>query len=88
MSYPTNVHELLKLTEEEWEALLASVWSAPVPRVVVRLTLPVGAGMSKPGERLAYALERIAVGDKKHDIARALGVSPSLLSKILSGVRN
>lgn len=41
-----------------------------------------------PPNRRAIALARIACGEKKIDIAKSFGISPSLLSKILSGIRN
>ena len=38
-------------------------------------------------ERIEYVLERIAAGDKKQDIAEALGVHPSRVSQFLSRIR-
>ena len=67
--------------------LLASVWSAPLPRKVVRLVPLTDDGKVAPGERKALILERMAKGEKQAAIARDLGLSPSLINKILKGVR-
>jgi hypothetical protein len=92
MSYPTDPLKILRLTDEESEALLASVWSAPVPRPIVRIPLASKDTTLKrktaPAGRKGYALARIAKGDKRCDIAFSLGISASMLSRILTGARN
>lgn len=91
MSYPLDPVALAILTDDEWSALLLSVWNAPLPRTIVRLLPepePAKQRVTAPAGRRALALERVAKGEKKADIAKALGVSPSMLSKILKGERN
>lgn len=92
MSYPTDPLKILRLTDEETEALLASVWSAPVPRPIVRIPLSSKDSPLKrktaPAGRREYALARIAEGDKRCDIAFSLGISTSMLSRVLTGNRN
>lgn len=77
MTYETDLAKLATLTPEEWQELLRSTWSAPSPRPIVRI----------PITRRADVLEQVALGRKKLQIARKLGISASLVSKILRGCR-
>lgn len=103
MTYETDPVKLSRLTPEEWDALLMSVWSAPVPREVIRLgrarARATKAGEVRPiaelpcfdpahGSRRDYINNAVADGFRKGDVARSLGVSLSMVSHILSGRRN
>ncbi len=99
MSYPTNVGKLLNLNNEEWEALLASVWNAPVPRAVVRLNaatvLPTltssGKRAGRPrvsGEIEARVIELRSCGVKPAEIAKECGIALNTVKRILTDAAN
>ena len=80
MSYETDPLILCRHTDEEWDALLASVWSAPLPREAVRL-------VEEPTRKQRIEA-MLASGQHRKDVAAALNLSISMVSLILSGKRN
>lgn len=76
----TNIGVLQSYTDDQWQTLLTETQHVRgFGRIII---VP-----ERAASRRELIAERLAQGVKKGDIARELGVSPGLISKILSGER-
>ena len=78
MCYPTNPLQVARLNDDDFEALLLSVWNAPLPRRVVRIH-------AARRDQITAMMEG---GMTRVDVAKHLNLTPSMISKILTGARN
>lgn len=77
--YETDPAIVADLNDEDYAALLESVWNAPLPRKVVRID-------SRPRKLIIRAL--LDQGLSRKEVSARLNLSICLISLILSGKRN
>lgn len=75
-----------RLSESQWEILLDD-WNPPVPRKVVRIHLGASPTLVSKSDRRDYVIEQHKSGLSMQRIALNLGVSLSLISRIISNTR-